>query len=530
MSLPDHFDPISLTTTGRGVAVTPHHLASEAAVAIMRQGGTAADAAIAANAVLGVVSPEACGIGGDLFALIHTPRDEAPATLNSSGRAGQGAKAALVRELGHERIPIDSPFAITVPGCVDGWIAISRRFGSMPLAAVMGPAIHYAKAGFPASPELAATLLRLQSSLAPQDAADGLYRDGQPAETGDVVARPALAETLQAIGSDGRSAFYNGPVADAIVTASSGVLRHEDLDQTQAHWIEPLSVDVMGWTGWTIPPNSQGYLTLAAALVFEQLDPPRDPGDPRFVHAAIEAYRAVAWERNDLVADPDFAPIAPAELLATDRLSERSNVIDMDRRSEWPVQEPAGGGTAYMTVYDANGMGVSLIQSNYHGIGSRIGAGNAGFFLHDRGSDFSLQPGHPNELAPGKRPLHTLSPTLWTAGGRLRMLLGTRGGDFQPQTLLQMLTYVRWAGHDATQAQASPRWTTDEWRSDDASVIVEPHTDVDVVAGLIARGHDVRRAEDWMGGWGPVAVITVEDDAATGAADPRVVTTAAKAL
>ncbi len=530
MTRPDRLDGATLHARGQAVAVTPHALASEAAIAIMEQGGNAADAAIAANAVLGVVSPEACGIGGDLFALVHTPGDADPATLNSSGRAGRGAKAGILRDQDYEAIPIESPFAVTVPGCVDGWLAISSRFGSMPLATLLNAAVGHARDGFPATPELSASLARLAEVLAPQPSAIGLYPNGTPPAPGDRITRPALARTLTDIGSDGRSAFYSGPVADAIVTATGGVLRHEDLDLQQGHWVEPISIDIMGLTGWTIPPNSQSYLTLAAAWIFEQLDPPHDPSDPRFTHAAIEAFRSVAWERDDLVADPDFAPMPATQLLDPDRLMLRVAEIAMDRRTEWPRQRPAGGGTAYLTVQDKEGMGISLIQSNFHGIGSRLGAGDAGFFLHDRGSDFTLEPGHPNELAPGKRPLHTLSPTLWTDNGELRMLLGTRGGDFQPQTLLQMVTQMLWAGLDAENAQLAPRWTTMEWRDDSPLVVVEPHLPQQVVDGLGARGHVVDRSERWMSGWGPVSVITADGRDKVGAADPRVASTAARAI
>ncbi len=516
-----------LQSTGSGAVVTPHLLASEAATRILDRGGNAVDAAIAANATLGVVAPETCGIGGDLFALVHTPGEAAPATLNSSGRAGQGARPELLREKGNASISIDSPFAVTVPGCVDGWVALADRFGSMPLGSALGPAIDHARAGFAASAELAGSLSRFADTLAPQPSARGLYRDGSAPKTGETVSRPDLAETLGAIGRSGRSAFYSGAVAEAIIGATDGVLHRKDLERCQAEWIDPISVDVMGWTGWTTPPNSQGYLTLAAAWIFEQLDPPRDPSDPGFTHAAVEAFRSVAWERDDYVADSQFAPLAANELLSPTRLSERVEAISMESRTEWPRPHPATGGTAYLCVRDSAGMGISLIQSNYHGIGSRIGAGGAGFFLHDRGSNFGLEPGHPNELAPGKRPLHTLSPTLWTSNGELEMLLGTRGGDFQPQTLLQMLTYMRWAGLDPVEAQQMPRWTTDEWRSPDSTIAVEPHTDAAVRSDLTKRGHAVEATERWMGGWGPVSVIAGTGRDVVGAADPRVATTAA---
>jgi len=522
---PQRLDGAELTATGEGLAVTPHYLASQAAVRVLDQGGNAVDAAIAANATLGVVAPETCGIGGDLFALIHAPGEDTPATLNASGRAGRGAYAHLLRDRGADHIAIDSPFSVTVPGCVDGWLALNERFGTMPLAIALAPAVGHARNGFAATPELSGALNRFSNALSEQAASIGLFPGGAPPRPGDGVTRPTLAETLAAIGEGGRHAFYDGPVGAAITNATQGVLQQEDLDRDQAEWIEPISVETMGLRGWTIPPNSQGYLTLAAAWIFEHLDPPHDPEDPLFTHAAIEAYRSVAWERDDLVADAESAPAVG--LLNPRRLDQILDRISMRVRTPWPAPQRAHGGTAYLCVRDANGMGVSLIQSNYHGIGSRIGAGDAGFFLHDRGSNFTLEPGHPNELAPGKRPLHTLSPTLWTNSDGLAMLLGTRGGDFQPQTLLQALTYMRWAGMDPGAAQRMPRWTTAEWREPGRTVAVEPHLAPAVADELRERGHDVESADGWMGGWGPVSVIVTDEQPPVGAADPRVASTAA---
>lgn len=530
MNLPLRLEGATLDARGSAVAVTPHYLATDAAVTVLRSGGNAADAAIAANATLGVVAPETCGIGGDLFALVHTPDRPAPAALNASGRAGAGADAEAVRRAGHRRIAVDSELAVTVPGCVDGWVALAEEFGSMPLGKTLQTAIAHAREGFPATPELSQSLDRLADHLRPQPASRGLFPNDLPPAIGALVTRPALAETLAMIAADGRDGFYTGPAAAAITAATSGILAPKDIAQEQAEWVQPASLQVMGWTGWTIPPNSQGYLALAAAWLFEQLDPARDPNDPAFVHGAIEACRAVAWERDDLVADPDHAPLSAAALLDPERLGARLERLSLSARTEWPAPQPAPGGTAYLTVYDSAGMGVSLIQSNFHGIGSRIGAGEAGFFLHDRGSGFSLVPGHPNELAPGKRPLHTLSPTLWTEGEELRLLLGTRGGDFQPQTMLQMLTMLRWAGLDGAEAHRQPRWTTAEWREPTDTVLVEPHMDPAVVAALRSLGHEVAVTDKWMGGWGPVSVIAVHADGAVGAADPRVASTSASSM
>jgi gamma-glutamyltranspeptidase/glutathione hydrolase len=528
MNLPLRLDRANLDAEGPGVAVTPHYLATDAAIAVLAGGGNAVDAAIAANATLGVVAPETCGIGGDLFALIHTPRDHVPAALNASGRAGQGAQAGTLRDQGMTTIPSNSPYAVTVPGCVDGWIALSNRYGSMPLAAVLAPAITHGRNGFDTSPELAQSLLRYADILQPQTAATGLYPNGEPPGTGATVTRPHLAETLTAIGREGRTAFYSGDIAEAIIAATDHGVTCEDLERSQAEWIDPISLEVMGLVGWTIPPNSQGYLTLAAAWLFEQLDPPRDPQNPDFIHAAIEAYRSIAWERDDRVADPDHLPAV--DLLDPARLDERLAQISPTRRGEWPVPRPAGSGTAYLAVRDGAGMGVSLIQSNYHGIGSRIGAGTGGFFLQDRGAGFTLQPGHPNELAPGKRPLHTLAPTLWTDGDHLRMLLGTRGGDFQPQILLQIAAYMFWTGLSGSEAHRQPRWATSEWREGDSSVAVESHFDPAAITDLRARSHEIRPTGRWMAGWGPVSIITVDDEYAIGAADPRGAASAARSI
>jgi len=527
VNFPERLAGASLTSLGEQAVVTPHLLASRAATLILDAGGNAVDAAITANAVLGVVAPETCGVGGDLFALVHVRGHASPAALNSSGHAGEGARSTTIRANGFRDIPIDSPYAVTVPGCVDGWIALSERFGTRALADLLAPAIDHAGAGFPASPELASALSRWSDRLQPQPAAEGLYPGGSAPDAGDTVGRPALATVLTAIGARGRDGFYGGTVADAIVLATDETVTYNDLDRQQAEWVEPISLDTLGWTGWTIPPNSQGYLTIAASWLFEHLGPSADPGDPDFIHATIEAYRAVAWERDNLVADARYAPLAGVELLNPERLAERLQSIGLKSRARWPAPSPAPGGTAYLCVRDRRGMGVSLIQSNYHGIGSRIGAGNTGFFLHDRGSGFNLTPGHPNEIGPGKRPLHTLSPTLWTEDGELRMILGTRGGDFQPQTLLQVLTYLRRAGMDPASAQRQPRWATREWRAEDATVVVEPGFDSGTITELERRGHRIDVATGPMAGWGPVSVIVDDGKAATGAADPRVATTAA---
>ncbi len=505
------------------VVVTAHGLATQSALEILASGGNAVDAAIAANAVLGVCEPHTCGIGGDLFALLWQPGMRAPAALNASGRAGSGADPGVLRDTGIDAIPWDHPVTATVPGCVDGWSALAGEFGSMPLGEVLAPAIRLAEVGFPTSSELARALRRRDRSFRRQESARTLYHDGEPTR-GARIRRPDLAGTLRAIAGGGRQAFYEGAPGRAISAATGNIVTAEDLRPGHADWIDPACVQVFGVTGWTIPPNSQGYLTLAAARVFEELTTGAEPDDPAYVHSLIEAYRSVAWERDALVADPEYAPTPAADLLAAGPLVERSRLIG-DRAAVWPGMSRVPGGTTYLCALDARGLGISLIQSNYMGLGNGIAAGDRGFFLHNRGAGFNLIEGHPNELAPGKRPLHTLSPSLWTRDGRLDLLLGTRGGHLQPQLLLQVAANHYAAGDSPGLAQVRPRWTTDSL-SGSSQISVEARMSEHIRIDLEARGHAVSIGRDFEEGWGPVSAIAVDEEGLrTGAPDPRVDTT-----
>lgn len=516
--------------SGRGaIAVTPHHEATASALRVMGAGGTAADAVIAANAVLGMVLPTTCGIGGDLFALVHRPGMDQPEVLNASGRGGSGLDAKAMRASGHENMPTYTAPSVTVPGCVDGWEALSARHGALPLAAALADAVGLGRRGFPASAELAAELDRLAVDLLGQPSAAGLYPEGRAPAPGATLRRPDLAATLQGIAESGRAAFYEGRVAQAVATATREILSTEDLAANTVDWVDPIGIEVFGLHGWTVPPNSQGYLTLAACWLLEQLNPPPDPGDPRFFHAAIEAYRAVAWERDDLVADPSYTPWEPERLLDPERLADRLAAMDPSRVNVWPNPRSIPGGTAYFCAVDGSGMAVSCIQSNFAGIGSRLSAGTSGVFLHNRGAGFSLRPGHANEAAPGKRPLHTLSPTLWTRGTDTALVLGTRGGHQQPQYLTQVAGTILFAGIDPAAAQSLPRWHIDDAGSVESSVVlVESGMPEEVVAGLAATGHSVAPGPDAAVGWGPVGVISIDPSGLrTGAGDPRISTAAA---
>ncbi len=531
MKRPDRPSEAHLSTNPRqatdAIVVSPHHLASQAGIDIIDAGGNAVDAAIAVDAVLGVVAPDTCGPGGDLFALIHEPGMGTPVTLNASGRAGSGITADDMRDQGFGEIPYRSPWSITVPGCVDGWEALVERFGVLPLSASLGPAITIARHGFPVSFELASSLQSLTDMISSQRSAGSMYPNGQPAPYGSSITRPDLADTLEAIADSGRDAFYLGAPGAGITETTNGAVTPDDLSAVQSDWVEPVSMEIFDRTAWTVGPNTQGYITLATLWIFEQLDPPDDPNDPMFHHLLIEAYRSVAWERSMYVSDPQSAPLSSDELLDTDRLARRAATIDRSQAGRWPMPVPSLGGTAYMTVKDRNGMGVSFIQSNYAGIGSGLSAGSTGVVLHKRGAGFNLIQGHPNEYTPHRRPLHTLAPTLWTRGGALDLLLGTRGGDQPPQFLAQYAAHHFRAGLCTDDSQMAPRWYMDQPEpGTDSAVRIEPRFSPKTKSALEALGHTVTEAGMWEAGWGPIAAIDVGGEM-KGSADPRISTSAA---
>lgn len=489
------------------------------------------DAAIAATATQGVVAPETCGIGGDLFALIHQPGWDRPRALNSTGKAGSNADPGQLRRTGATEIPRDHLLSVTVPGCVDGWATLSAELGALTLAECLEPAMEHALDGFEVSTEQAGAFLNTAFMYANHPAIREFYPAGVAVSRGEMVRRPALASTLRAIAEDGRDAFYRGHPADDIVAELEGLITQEDLAEQHAEWVAPISCQIAGITAWTIPPNSQGYLGPATLAVFEMVGAPTDPDDPLWWHLLIEAFRSVAWERDDLVADPDHAPLPADLLLESGRLQRAANTVDHERAGVWPRRMGSESGTAYLCVVDSDGLSVSMIQSNYYGTGSAFGAANSGFLLHNRGGGFTLTPGHPNELLPGKRPLHTLSPTIWTSGGNPRWVIGTRGGSIQPQLVAQVAARAVLAGQSLEVAQVAPRWAVQEFGPfSEARFQVEPGLHASTLRDLRARGHVIEEMAAPQPGWGPVSIIEVDGNHRDTFADPRVDTTKAVVL
>ncbi|MCI3948262.1 MAG: Gamma-glutamyltransferase, partial [Acidimicrobiales bacterium] len=429
--MPEPLVPVATRRVHTGLVCSVDALASEAGVAVLRSGGTAADAAVATSAVLAVTTQHLCGMGGDLFAIVHSAAGP-PAVLNASGRAGSGADPDRLRAEGATAMPpLFDVRSAPVPGCVDGWLALHERYGRLPLGEVLAPAIGYAERGFPAAP-LLADMVALVADL--PEAAD--YTGGGPVEAGTTIRRPGLARSLRAIAAEGRDGWYGGEFGEGLVAVGGGEYATADLERPLADWVAPLGLRVWGQDVWTVPPNSQGYLTLAGAGIAEGLDLPDDPDDPAWPHLLVEAARAAGHDRLAVLHEGADG----AALVAPGRLASRRAAVSPDRSAGWGDEAYAAGDTIHLAVVDGERMGVSLIQSNAAGWGCHVVVPGVRVFLHNRGIGFSLVPGHPAEYGPGRRPPSTLSPALVTRpDGSLHTVLGTMGGDSQPQVLLQLL-------------------------------------------------------------------------------------------
>ena len=437
--------PTSSVRGTRGAVASADQAATIAGIRTLAAGGNAVDAAIATNAVMAVVGPHMCGLGGDLFALVSNP--DGVVALNASGRAGSGASADAVRADGHTVMPFRHDIrTVTVPGCVDGWVALHARFGTMPLEDLLAPAMTLAADGFAVSPLFSGSLRSLdeRGSAALESLAGGR-------RTGARATRPGLARTLRAIASVGRTGFYEGEFGHGLLRLGAGWYTEADLERSQADWVAPLSTDAFGVELHTVPPNSQGYLTLGAARLATAIGLPDDTDDPAWAHLMVECATAAGQDRPAVLhegADGDA-------LLAV--IDGRVGQVDRDRASgRW--SPGLDGDTTYLCTVDGSGMGVSLIQSNAAGFGSWLAEPNTGINLHNRGLGFSLEPGHPAELGPGRRPPHTLSPALATRDGRLVSVFGTMGGDAQPQILLQVAARLFHHGQSPDRAIRAARW------------------------------------------------------------------------
>lgn len=515
--------PVSTRYAPHGMVCSIDHLASAAGVEMLRRGGSAADAAIATNAVLAVTSQHTCGLGGDLFALVHTAGAAEPAALNASGRSGSGADADRLRAEGHARMPATFDIrAVPVPGCVDGWHALHERFGRLPMADVLAPAIGYAEDGFPAS----VTLVGAAQGFKHLDGAQDYARLERP---GQRVRRPGLGRALRAVADGGRAGHYEGEFGAGLRALGPEEYAGEDLRRVHADWVTPLGVEAGGRTVWTMPPNSQGYLTLAAWWIANEVGIDAPPDSDAWAHLLVECARQAGYDRLDVLHEGADG----AALVAPGRLAPRAAAIDGERAAPLGPEAHHGGGTTYLCAVDGDRMGVSLIQSNAAGIGSGLWVPGLGIALQNRGLGFSLEPGHPAEYGPGRRPPHTLCPALVTrTDGSLDAVLGTMGGDSQPQILLQLLARLA-HGESVADAVNAGRWALhtvapggdafDTWRERGRVVVrVEGHAPEAWDGGLRLRGHSVERTATFDHAFGHAQVIHLADDGMLAAAtDPR---------
>ncbi len=476
----------------RNVVATSQPLAASAGLHALARGGNAVDAAIAAAATLTVVEPTSNGLGGDAFAILWD--GEALHGLNASGRSPRALEPG--RFDGMEAMPARGELSVTTPGVVSGWVETHRRFGRLPFADLLQPAIDHAQHGFPVSPITARAWEAGGRVLGERpDFAAAFLPDGRAPRAGETWRFPEQAETLRAIADTEGEAFYRGPLAERIaahVRAGGGVLSDADLDAHRADWVGTIATAWEGTELHEIPPNGQGLAALIALGILRHTDVRDAPVDSAYaVHLQIEAMKLAFADAHRYVADPDHVEFDPHALLDDAYLAKRARAIDPARAGDPAYGVPERGGTVYLATADAEGRMVSFIQSNYAGFGSGVVVPGTGVALQNRGAGFVLDPGHPNRVGPGKRPFHTIIPAFLTEGGRPRTAFGVMGGPMQPQGHLQMvLRTVTW-GQNPQAASDAPRWRVVEGRT----VAVESTFDPEVLDALVAKGHRIERTE-----------------------------------
>ncbi len=496
-----------------GMAATSQPLATQVCLDILKQGGNAIDAAIAGNAMLGLVEPVSNGIGGDLFAIIWDAKTEKLYGLNASGRSPKSLTLEYFKDQGYSSIPPYGPLPVSVPGCVDGWFEMHERFGTLDMTKVLGPAITYAREGFPVS-ELIAYYMARSTRLMQYPGFEETYMPGgkTPAK-GEIFKNPYLANTLEKIAEGGRDAFYRGDIARTIaryMKDQGGFLTYEDMVDHHSEWVDPVSTNYRGYDLWELPPNGQGIAALQILNILEGYDiAAMGFGSKEYIHAFVEAKKLAYEDRAKYYADPAFNDIPVEHLVSKEYAAERRALIDPDRAARtYPAGEFEHGNTIYMTVADRHGNMVSLIQSNFRGMGSGMTPYELGFILQDRGELFSLEEGHFNCYAPGKRPFHTIIPAFVTRDGRPYLSFGVMGGSMQPQGHVQILVNMIDFGMNLQEAGDAPRirhggssQPTGGEMLDGGTVYLESGIDYEVIRELVKMGHQVQFDIGGYGGY-----------------------------
>jgi gamma-glutamyltranspeptidase/glutathione hydrolase len=499
-----------------GMAATSQPLATQVALDILKQGGNAVDAAIAVNAMLGLVEPTGNGIGGDLFAIVWDAREARLHGLNASGRSPQSLTRQMLLDQGLQSIPSHGPLPVSVPGCVDGWFELHERLGRLPLGEILAPAIRYAREGFPVSELVAFYWDRSVPILSRWPGfAEQFTIDGRAPRKGEIWRNPNLADTLEKLVTGGRDAFYRGEIArtiDRYLRENEGHLSYEDLATHRSEWVDPVSVDYRGHRVWELPPNTQGVAALQMLEILEEFDlATYGFGSVEHVHLFVEAKKLAFEDRARFYGDPEFCDVPLDGLLDADYAADRRELIDLQRAARRVAAgNPAlgDGDTIYLSVADADGNMVSLIQSNYRGMGSGMSPPGLGFILQDRGELFSLAEGHCNVYEPGKRPFHTIIPAFVTKDGQPWLSFGVMGGDMQPQGHVQILLNLIDFGMNLQEDGDAPRIyhsgssePTGGAMADGGTVYLESGFPTATVRELQARGHRVAWARGPFGGY-----------------------------
>ena len=430
-----------------GMAATSQPLATQIAIDILKAGGSAVDAAIAANAALGLMEPTGCGIGGDLFAIVWDAEKKELTGLNASGRAPKAMTLEYFQKRGMDKIPPFGPLPVSVPGAVDGWFELHGRYGRLPMRDILAPAIRYARDGFPVSEVIAYYLSRSVDRIGEWPGfAETYMPNGRMPQKGEMFRNPRLASTYEAIARKGRDEFYKGDIAkkiDAYMAEQGGLLSYDDLAAHESEWVTPVSTNYRGWDVYELPPNGQGIAALQILNILEGFDiAAMGFGSAEYMHALIEAKKLAFEDRARYYADMDFVDVPVMRLISKDYANERRKLISPTRASK---RLPAGdarledGDTIYLTVADKDGNMVSLIQSNYRGMGSGMTPGELGFVLQDRAELFALEEGHANVVEGGKRPFHTIIPAFVMKDGKPLISFGLMGGAMQPQGHAQVI-------------------------------------------------------------------------------------------
>jgi gamma-glutamyltranspeptidase / glutathione hydrolase len=509
----------SVVMAQNGMACTSHPLSTQAAIDVLRAGGNAIDAAIAANAMEGVVEPHVNGIGGDLFAIVWDAKTKKLYGLNASGRSPYSLTLDEFKKRGLTHIPADGPLPVSVPGCVDGWFELHKKFGKTPMDKILSHAIKYARDGYPVHDEAAGGWAGMVARFGKYPNIKEVYApNGAAPKRGEIFKNPALANTLEKIAKGGRDAFYKGEIAqtiDAFFKKVGGFITAKDLADHTSTWIDPVSTNYRGYDVWELPPNGQGIAALQMLNILEGYDFSKIAwGSAEHIHLFVEAKKLVFEDRAKYYADPEFAKIPVKSLISKEYAAERRKLINTNRAlSKIDAGNPAlkDGDTIYLTVADSEGNMVSLIQSNYRGFGSGMSADGLGFQFQDRGELYSLTEGQNNTYAPHKRPFHTIIPAFITKDGQPFMSFGVMGGSFQPLGHAQIVMNMIDFGMNPQEAGDAPRIDhqgssepTGQRMEDSGNVTLESGYSYETIRDLMRKGHKVGFG---LGGYGGYQAI-----------------------